>query len=139
MQARSPLSRAARGSSSHPFWGVQPSTCRPLPQRNAPPPHRGPGRNQRCPAPPRDPLRQQLASTPIAPGRLVLSAAAGGSHSGFLPAPRQIPPKGARPHDPSALLPKTTAWGLGSNALILGEAKTSSVAMAHSDGQRIHF
>ena len=90
-------------------------------------------------APPRDPLRQQLASTPIAPGRLVLSAAAGGSHSGFLPAPRQIPPKGAHPHDPSALLPKTTAWGLGSNALILGEAKTSSVAMAHSDGQRIHF
>ena len=90
-------------------------------------------------APPRDPLRQQLVSTPIAPGRLVLSAAAGGSHSGFLPDPRQIPPKGAHPHDPSALLPKTTAWGLGSNALILGEAKTSSVAMAHSDGQRIHF
>ena len=68
MQARSPLSWAARGSSSRPFWDMPPPTCRPLSQRNALPPT---GAQAETRAAPRDPCRQQLASTPIAPGHPV--------------------------------------------------------------------
>ena len=74
-------------------------TCLPLSQRNSAPSPQGPGQKPERPAC-QDPHRQQLAIRPAAPSRPVLSALAGGSHSGFLPALSRIPPKGAHPHDP---------------------------------------